>query len=132
MADTEKVTVSVEVREGYHLVALAIASAVPLMTGIITSLRMRRLDWAAAISSASLAVSTGIARLLGLGETAVKLRGAVALAVLGITLLVIATLPGQCLASVTRAAARYARTHRAPARARPPERQRRRHAGSRR
>jgi hypothetical protein len=97
MADTEKVTVSVELREGYHLVALAIASAVPLMTGIIRSLRMRRLDWAAAISFASLAVSIGIAQLLGLGETAVKLRGAIAPAVLGITLLVIATLPDSAL-----------------------------------
>jgi hypothetical protein len=47
MTDTEKVTVSVELREGYHLVALAKVWAVPLMTGIITSPRMRRRDWAA-------------------------------------------------------------------------------------
>jgi hypothetical protein len=95
------------------LVALAVAAAVPLVIGIITSLRARRLDWAAALSFASLAASIGIARLFGLGTTAVKLRGAVDPAVLGIILLVVAALPRRRLIALARAAAGYARARRA-------------------
>lgn len=76
-----------------ELLALGIGAAVPLVAGVATAFKRHRIDPALALSAISLLASLGIAAVIGHGSTIIKLRGAVAPALLGITFLVLAAGP---------------------------------------